>query len=83
MCKRFVIILAALGFSFSSSAAEPAVDTAAVADAAITTAKIADGAVKPNHAATPPRILPLNIPRANPTWLDIGPGKNWHNATRS
>ena len=43
----------------------------------------ADGVVKPSQAARPPGMRPRSIPMAKPTWLDMGPGRNWHNAIRS
>ncbi len=44
---------------------------------------IADGMVKPIQAATAPGKPARESPTPMPTWLDAGPGKNWHNATRS
>src|SRR5699024_7065894 len=44
---------------------------------------IADGIVNPNQAANAPKYLAFDNPSAIPTWLLAGPGKNWHNATKS
>ena len=43
----------------------------------------AEGSVKPSHAASAPPHPPRRRPRASPTWLLAGPGRNWHSATRS
>ena len=39
--------------------------------------------VNPSHAASPPGSPARRMPRAIPTWLLAGPGRNWHSATRS
>ena len=43
----------------------------------------AEGIVKPSHAAKAPRQPQRLKPKAMPTWLLAGPGRNWHKATRS
>src|SRR5215831_19296236 len=43
----------------------------------------ADGNVKPHHAASEPSHPARPRPSAMPTWLLVGPGRNWHSATRS
>ena len=41
------------------------------------------GKVKPSQAAKHPTQPARISPKAMPTWLLAGPGKNWHSATRS
>ena len=43
----------------------------------------ADGSVKPSQASTAPAHPPRCRPMAKPTWLLVGPGRNWHSATSS
>ena len=63
------------------SAAGPVNEAAPMAKANMITA---EGMVKANHAASPPNSpLPRSTPREKPTWLEAGPGRNWHSATRS
>lgn len=47
------------------------------------TSSTADGRVNPHHAARSPGSPARCSPSAIPTWLDAGPGRNWHSATRS
>lgn len=47
------------------------------------TSSTADGRVNPHHAARSPSSPARCSPSAIPTWLDAGPGRNWHSATRS
>ena len=43
----------------------------------------AEGRVNAVHAASPPKGPARINPIAKPTWLDAGPGKNWHRPTNS
>jgi hypothetical protein len=43
----------------------------------------AEGRVKATKAASAPAHPARIMPSANPTWLEAGPGRNWHSATRS
>jgi hypothetical protein len=43
----------------------------------------AEGSVKAVKAASAPSQPARIIPSAKPTWLEAGPGRNWHSATRS
>ena len=43
----------------------------------------AEGSVNPMKAASAPSQPARINPSAKPTWLDAGPGRNWHSATRS
>jgi hypothetical protein len=44
---------------------------------------MAEGSVNPSQAAMAPGSPARKIPIATPTWLLVGPGKNWQSATRS
>ena len=44
---------------------------------------MADGSVNASQAASMPAHPARFRPSAMPTWLLAGPGRNWHNATRS
>ena len=43
----------------------------------------ADGSVNPIQAATAPGSPALARPMPIPTWLEVGPGSIWQNATRA
>lgn len=47
------------------------------------TRAMAEGSVNPSQAAMAPGSPARKIPIATPTWLLVGPGKNWQSATRS
>jgi hypothetical protein len=45
------------------------------------TSPSAEGSVKPTHAASAPSHPARRSPTSKPSWLDAGPGTNWHSAT--
>ena len=63
----------------------PASDTSpsAVTPHANATSNSAEGRVNAVQAATKPASPARCSPSAMPTWLDAGPGRNWHSAIRS
>ena len=57
--------------------------SSAAAPKANATSTMAEGRVKAVQAAAAPQGPARINPRAKPTWLLAGPGRNWHSATRS
>ena len=66
-----------------TSTPAPMVPVKSAAPDATSNIRAADGRVNAAHAASAPRYPARPRPIANPTWLDAGPGKNWHSATSS
>ena len=87
--RDFAIPITACPTTATAAALSPSTQPAeerpprAVTPKANATRSRAEGMVKPTHAATRPQKPARCRPIAIPTWLDAGPGRNWHSATRS